>query len=145
MQLPTKDQVYAFGRHVGTALASIIGTLAAVKIISGGDAAQLQGAIDQIGHGTAEVITGISTLTVAITGLIAAFSASPLAQLFRGSKAVMADPVKIEQLRAASIKDKATVTAVTDQLPEVAEVKTVPTSAGVALAQAVPSATVKST
>lgn len=143
MNMPTRDQVFAFGRHVGTAVASIIGTLAAMKIISGGDAAQLQTAIDSIGHGTAEIITGTSTLVVAVTGLIAAFSASPLAQLFSGSKAVMADPAKVAQLRGASVADKASVTAVTDSFPEVKGVLVKPTETGVKLAEAVPSDSVK--
>lgn len=143
MKLPTKDQVYAFGRHVGTALAAIVGTLAAMKVISGGDAQQLQTAIDSISHGTAEVITGVSTLLVALSGLIAALSASPLAQLFNGSKAVMSDPDKIVQLRKASISDKASVTAVTDQIPEIKSVVVAPTPSGTQLAEAVPSESVK--
>lgn len=139
MNLPTSDQLFAFGRHVGTALASIIGTLAALRIISGGDAAQLQNSIDTISHGSAELITGLSTLAVAVTGLIAALSASPLSQLFRGSKSVLADPSQIASLRMASISDKAGVTAVTDKMPEVAQVTTLPTKAGVELANAVTS------
>lgn len=143
MQLPTRDQVFAFGRHVATAAAAAIGTLATLKIISGGDAQQLQSSIDQISHGTAEIVGGIASLTVAATSLLAAFSASPLSQLFNGSRAVMADPVKRAELRMSSISDKASVTAVTDVLPEVASITTLPTKAGAELANSVPSDTVR--
>lgn len=143
MNLPTSDQLFAFGRHVGTALASIVGTLAALRIISGGDATQLQNSIDVIGHSSAELITGLSTLAVAVTGLVAAFSASPLSQLFRGSKSVLADPAQIAGLRMASISDKAGVTAVTDKMPEVESIHTVPTKAGSELADSIPSDSVR--
>lgn len=143
MGLPTKDQVLAFARHVGTAGAAVVGTLAATKLISGGDAQQLQGAIDSISHGTAEIVAGISTLAVAVTGLLAAFSASPLAQLFKGSRNVMADPEKVAQLRSSSVEDKASLAAVTDKMPEVASVVVLPTAAGTRLADLVPSDTVK--
>jgi hypothetical protein len=143
MAAPTKDQVIAAARHVATAGASIVGTLAAMKVISGGDAENIQNAINTIGHGTAEIITGLATLSVAVSGLYSALAASPLAQLFKGSRAVMADPEKVAQLRAAPIEDKASVAAVTDKLPEVASVLVLPTRAGNALADAVPSESVK--
>lgn len=143
MKAPTKDQVFAFARHIGTSAATVIGTLAAMKVISGGDAQQMQGAIDSISHGTAEVVAGLSTLAVAATGLIAALSASPLVQLFKGAKAVMADPEKVADLQTASISDKSCVAAAVDKMPEVAGVALMPTPAGQKLAMAVPSESVQ--
>lgn len=139
----TYDQVKAGGRHVLTSAASIIGTLAAVKIISGGDAASLQASLDHISHGVAEIAAGVTTIVTITSGVYAAISASPLWQLLRGSKAVAADPAKVEQLKKASIADKAPLAILTDKLPEVAGVGTTDTVAGKALANAVPSNTVQ--
>lgn len=90
--LPTADQVKAASRHVGTAVASVLGTLAMLKIVSAGDASALQASFDQISHGAAEFLAGVTALSVAASGAYAAISANPLWQLLRGSKAVSADP-----------------------------------------------------
>lgn len=110
----TGDQVKAFGRHVGTAAASIIGTLAALKVISGGDASNLQGSLDQIGHALAELITAVSAIAVTVSGAYAAISASPLWQLLRGSKAVSASPALAAQVPIATQKE---MVKATDALP----------------------------
>lgn len=136
MNLPTKDQLNAAGRHVGTAVASIIGTLAAVKIISGGDAASLQTSLDQIGHGAAEVLAGITALSVAVSGAYAAISANPLWQLLRGSKAVSASP---SLAASVPLETKQAMVSATDALPGVQNVIAVPE-----IADAVPSNSVQS-
>lgn len=143
MTLPTSDQINAALRHVATAVASIVGTLAAVKIISGGDAASLQASLDHITHGAAEILAGVTTLVTVASGAWAAISASPLGQLLRGSKAVAADPAKMEQLKTMSVEQQAPLVKVTDKLPEVAGVGTTSTAAGQALAAAVPSNSVQ--
>jgi len=114
MNLPTADQVKAFSRHVGTSAASIIGTLAAVKVISGGDAASLQTSLDQIGHGFAEIVTAVSAIAVTVSGAYAAISASPLWQLLRGSKAVSADPILASKVPESTQKE---MVKATDALP----------------------------
>jgi hypothetical protein len=110
----TGDQVKAYGRHVGTAAASVIGTLAAVKVISGGDAASLQASLDQISHGVAEIVTAVSAIAITVSGAYAAISANPLFQLLRGSRAVSADPKLAAQVPEATQKE---MVKATDALP----------------------------
>jgi hypothetical protein len=117
--LPTADQVKAYGRHVGTAVASVIGTLAAVKVISGGDAASLQASLDQISHGVAEIVTAVSAIVVTVSGAYAAISANPLWQLLRGSRAVSADPKLAASVPESTQKE---MVKATDALPTTAAV-----------------------
>lgn len=112
--LPTADQVKAFSRHMGTAVASVIGTLAALKIISSGDASSLQASFDQISHGVAEIVSGLTAVAVTVSGIYAAISASPLWQLLRGSKAVSSDPVLAASIPESTQKE---MVKATDALP----------------------------
>lgn len=114
LSLPTADQVKAYSRHIGTSAASVIGTLAALKLMSGGDAASLQSSLDQISHGFAEVVTGVSAILVTVSGIYAAISASPLWQLLRGSKAVSADPKLAASIPESTQKE---MVRATDALP----------------------------
>lgn len=137
------DQIKQASTHVFTAAASIVGTLAAVKVISGGDATSLQHSLDQIGHGVAEIVAGITALIVAASGAYATFMASPLVALFRSAAAVASDPAKLAQLHATPIEQQVSIVTVADKLPDVAGVGTTRTDAGKALALAVPSNTVQ--
>jgi hypothetical protein len=112
--LPTADQVKAASRHAGTAVASVLGTLAALKIISAGDLSSLQASFDQISHGVAEFVSGVTALCVAATTVYAAISANPLWQLLRGSKAVSADPKLAASIPEATQKE---MVKATDALP----------------------------
>lgn len=96
MKLPTYDQVKAFGRHAVTAAAASVGTLAAVHLISGGDASTLTGYINQINDGVAKIVAGVTGIITIGSGLYAAWSASPLSQLFAVAKQAMdpSSPVK---------------------------------------------------
>lgn len=123
LTLPTADQVKAFGRHVGTSVASIIGTLAAVKVLSGGDAASLQTSLNQISHGVAEILTAASAIAVTVSGVYASISASPLWQLLRGSKAVSADPKLAASVPVSTQKE---MVKATDALPSTVAVVTTP-------------------
>lgn len=132
----TLDQTKAAGRHVLTAAASIVGTLAAVKVISGGDASSLQTSLDQISHGAAEVLAGITTIATVASASYAAISASPLWQLLRGSKAVSASP---SLAASVPLETKQAMVSATDALPGVQNVIAVPE-----IADAVPSNSVQS-
>lgn len=132
----TGDQVKAYSRHVFTAAASVIGTLAALKIVSGGDASTLQASLDQFSHGFAEMVAAVSTIAVTVSGAYAALSASPLWQLLRGAKAVSASPALAAQVPLETQKE---VVKATDKLPTVATVVASPE-----VANAIPSASVQS-
>lgn len=136
MQVPTQDQLKASGRHVLTMVAAVIGTLAALKVISAGDAANLQSSLDQISHGAAEFLTGVTALVVALSGAYAAISANPIWQLLRGAKAISADPTLAAQV---PLETKQEMVKATDKLPGVDSVVASPE-----IANAVPSNTVQS-
>lgn len=138
MRLPTKDEVLAFSRHAGTSAASVVGTLAALKIISGGDASSLQSSIDQISHGVAEIVTGVSALGAAAMGIFAALSANPLWQLIKGSRAVAANPSIVQQGNI-SVADQASVAKAAIEMPKVESIVAAPE-----VAAAVPSPLVQS-
>jgi hypothetical protein len=143
MNAPTQDQVLAAGRHVVSYAMGGVSMFAALHLITGGDAQSAANALNTIGHGFSEIVAGVATLATVATGAYAAFSANPLVQLLRGSKAVAADPAKQIQLQTATVDQKAALVSVTDKLPEVAGVGTTSTDAGKALADAVPSNTVQ--
>lgn len=138
----TMDQAKAFGRHARTAVLTGAGTLAGMKIISGGDLSTLQTSFDQISHGVSEIVLGVTALATLATGIIAAVSANPVFQMLRGLMAVSKDPAKIEQVKeAASIEQKAALVAATDNLDEVKGVPLKPTDEGRTIASLVPSPT----
>jgi len=117
--LPTADQVKAASRHGVTMVMTVVGTMATLKIISGGDAAALQSSLDQISHGAAELLAGVTALSVAVSGAYAAISANPLWQLLRGSKAVSADPKLAASVPESTQKE---MVKATDALPTTAAV-----------------------
>lgn len=140
MNLPTQGQVIAAGRHVATSVASVIGTLAAVKLLSGGDAASLQTSIDQFSHGVAEIFAAVSAIVVTVSGAYAALSANPIVQMLKGLLSIAKDPSKIEQVKdAASIEQKAALVATTNNLDSVKGVPLQNTSEGLAIQTLVPS------
>jgi len=98
---------------------TVVGTMATLKIISGGDAAALQSSLDQISHGAAELLAGVTALSVAVSGAYAAISANPLWQLLRGSKAVSADPKLAASVPESTQKE---MVKATDALPTTAAV-----------------------
>lgn len=143
MNAPTQDQVLAAGRHVVSYAMGGISMFAALHLVTGGDAQSATNALNTIGHGFSEIVAGVATLATIASGTYAALAASPLAQLFRSTKAIAADPAKQAQLQSATIDQKAAIVSITDKLPEVAGVGTSATPAGKALADAVPSNTVQ--
>lgn len=80
MQWPTSDQTNSFLRHVYTATA----TAASVLVIVGlnqSNATALGNAVHQIGDGAASIIAGVGALIPIITGIYAAWTASPFSRL----------------------------------------------------------------
>lgn len=80
MNLPTNDQVNSALRHVYTA----VGTASAVLVMVGlsqTDATALGAAVHKIGDGFASIIAGIGMLIPIVSGLYAAWSASPFSRL----------------------------------------------------------------
>lgn len=110
MDTPTYSQVAAVGRHVLTAGATVVTTLAVLHVLSADDASKVNDAFSQIGSGIASLTAGITTLIGVGSGLYAAWTASPFSQI----KSVAA-------------------------MPNVAGVVTVPTVEGKALAESIPS------
>ena len=86
MQTPTPAQLSAFGRHVLTASASVVTTLAVLSILKPADAASATSAIDQISTGVKSIIAGATTLIGLGSGLYAALTASPLWQMLAVAK-----------------------------------------------------------
>lgn len=91
MNLPTQSQYISFGRHVISYAMGGITMFAALHLISGGDATNLTSALNQLSHGAAEVITALGTIIATVSGIYAAWSASPLSQLLAVAKQA-ADP-----------------------------------------------------
>jgi hypothetical protein len=138
----TVDQLKSAGRHVGSIAAGAVLGAASLKLISGGDASSLQSSFDQIGHGLTEVFAGVAALAAAATTAYATISANPVVRLLRGLIEVKSDPTKMEQVKNASLADKANLISVTDALTEVEGVPLTPTKDGNAIAQLVPSQSV---
>lgn len=125
MALPTQDQVLAGGRHVFSYLGGAVTMFAALHLITGGDAESASKALSQIGNGFAEIITGLGTLMAVASGVYATWSANPLVQFLKGSKAVAAAP---DIVRAAQVSDadQAAVAKAAVQLPKVETVVAAP-------------------
>lgn len=143
MNLPTQHQFAVAGMHVATAAAAVVATLGFTHILSEGQVADATQAISTIGDGLGKIMTGLGTLIALASGIYATIQSSPFASLFRSSKEIAADPVRLDQLRATPLAQQAPLVTVTDRLPDVAGVGTTGTAAGAALAQAVPSNTVQ--
>jgi hypothetical protein len=80
MLMPTADQVNSFMRHVYSA----VGVAVAVAVTFGLNpdlAATIAPAVHQIGDGLAKVIAGITALIPVVSGLYAAWTASPFSKL----------------------------------------------------------------
>lgn len=86
MDVPTKSQVIAAGRHALTFAMGGITAAAALHVISPSDATSATAAVNQISAGLASIIAGLTTLVGIASGLYAAWSASPLSQIFAVKK-----------------------------------------------------------
>ncbi len=145
MNLPTQHQLIVAGTAVATSAASVVATLGFVHLLSPADAANATAAISQIGDGLAKIMAGAGTLATIVAALIATIRSSPFASLFRAATDIASDPAKMDQLKGTPLAQQAPLVAVTDKLPDVANVGTARTDAGFALARAVPSVTVQPT
>ena len=138
MALSTQDQVLAGGRHVFSYLGGAVTMFAALHLITGGDAESASKALSQIGNGFAEIITGAGTLVAVISGVYATWSANPLVQFLKGSKAVAAAPEIVKGAKVSDA-DQAAVATAAVQLPKVDSVVAAPE-----VANSVPSPAVQS-
>jgi|GEM_PF-4057400 len=143
MNLPTQHQVAVASSALAVSATSVIATLGFVHLLNPADAANATAAVSQIGDGLAKILAGSGTLITIGTGVFMTIKSSPLASLFRASKTIAADPGLTEQVKAATLADKAPLVILTDKLPEVARIPTTNDEAGRALAKAVPSDTVQ--
>jgi hypothetical protein len=144
MNLPTQHQIAVAGTAAATSAASVIATLGFVHLLNPADVSNATAAISQIGDGFAKIMAGSGTLIAIGAGLVATVRSSPFASLFRAANDIASDPDKMAQLKTTPLAQQAPLVAVTDKLPDVAGVGTTSTTAGVALAEAVPSFTVRS-
>jgi hypothetical protein len=143
MNLPNQHQIAVVGTHVATASAAVIATLGFAHVISPADVNNAGQAISQISDGLGKVMAGVGTLFGIASGVYAFINSSPLTSFLRSSKTVAASPALTEQVKVATLADKAPLVAITDKLPEVVGVGTTRTQAGQDLAAAVPSMTVQ--
>jgi hypothetical protein len=138
----TKHQLAVAGTHVVVGASGFIGAMAYFGVLSPD---QIVSATDDVKRIAAD-LEDLYTATAGLVGIsitaYAAVKSGPLASLFRAAATIAADPSKMAKMEAASISDKANVVAITDKLPEVAGINTVPTTEGKALAMSVPSPTV---
>lgn len=138
MRIPTQDQVLASGRHVVTFAGGAVTAFAALHLITGGDAQSAAEALNKIGHGFAEIVTGLGALVGIVSATFAALSANPLWQLIKGSRAVAANPM-IARQGNISDADQASVAKAAIEMPKVENIVAAPE-----VARAVPSPLVQS-
>lgn len=81
MPLPTQQQVSAAGRHVLTFSMGVVTAMAALHVISSGDAATISQAISGISSGLAAIATAAAPLIAIVSGWYAAYTASHKAQV----------------------------------------------------------------
>ena len=135
MRLPTQDEANAFVRHIVTFGCGGVTMFAALHLITGGDSQAATTALNQIGHGLSEIITGAGTLIAIGSGVMAALSASPLLQLLKGANAVANNPALAKQV---PVQTQAAVAAAAVEMPKIDTVVAAPE-----VANAVPSPNVK--
>lgn len=124
-RIPTQDEVLAFGRHIVTFAGGGVTMFAALHLITGGDAESAANALNKIGSGFAEIVTGVGTLIAIASGVFASLSANPLVQFLKGSRAVAANPDIVRQA-AVSDADQAVVAKAAVELPKVDRVVAAP-------------------
>lgn len=125
VRIPTQDEVLAFGRHIVTFAGGGVTMFAALHLITGGDAESAANALNKIGSGFAEIVTGVGTLIAIASGVFASLSANPLVQFLKGSRAVAANP-DIVKKAVVSDADQAVVAKAAVELPKVDRVVAAP-------------------
>lgn len=89
----SQAQVAAMGRHALTFSMGAVSSLAAVHVISAGDAATISGSISQISTGVADIAAGLAPLIAIASGWYAAWSASHKSQVAAVTAAVASGDV----------------------------------------------------
>jgi hypothetical protein len=77
----SQSQVMAIGRHVATAIGGAAAFAVSLHFLSSGDADTIVKAVNQIATGFTSIVTGVLALVPIASGLWAAYSASPKAQI----------------------------------------------------------------
>lgn len=143
MPLPTQHQFAVAGTHIAAGAAAVVATLGFTHIATPDQVSDATTAIGQISDGVALIMKGGGTLFGIGVAIYAFVKSGPFSSLFRAAAAISADPSKMDQLKSLTVAEQAPLVAVTDKLPNVANVATTPTAAGQQLALAVPSTTVQ--
>ena len=86
MELPTKGQAIAFGRHIVSYSMGALTAGVALHIVSDGQAHDATTAITQISTGVGSILAGCTTLIALASGIWAAWKSSPFATLLQASK-----------------------------------------------------------
>ena len=73
---PSGDQINSGLRHVYTSVASIVGTLAVVGVVTQGDATTISNAVHKIGECVSSIIAGVSALIPIVSAAYAMWSTS---------------------------------------------------------------------
>jgi spore maturation protein SpmB len=81
MNLPSRAQAVAFGRHVVSFSMGVVAALAATHIATSDQAQSAATALTEIGQGVASIVTGASTLIAVASALWATVSASLKSQI----------------------------------------------------------------
>jgi len=144
MNLPTQHQLVVLGTHVAGIAAGAVSALAFAGVLSQAQVGDATSDIKRIWADLQDLYgaaAGLVGLGLAAYGTV---KSGPFASLFRAATEIASDPAKMAQLKTSTLNEQAPLVAVTDKLPDVANVGTMPTKEGVALATAVPSLTVQS-
>lgn len=113
MNIPTKDQTVAFGRHVVTFSMGVVTAASLMHLITPDQSGSATNAIQQISEGLKEIIAGMTTLVALASALWASISASPLRQLLTVASSPQVEQVVVKPALAdvAAKNDKINTTA----------------------------------
>ena len=81
MELPSQSQVLAAGRHVVSYSMGAVTALAAVHLISSGDATTIANSINQISQGMALIFAGLGPIIALASGWWATYTSSSKVQI----------------------------------------------------------------
>lgn len=140
---PTQHEWAVLGTHTVAAAGTGIAVAAFAGVFDQAQVTEATGYVKRIASDVSDLIGAVSGLIALVSAGFAVLRSGPLGSLIRAASTIAGSQKFTDQLKAAPLGDKATVVAITDQIPEVAGVGTSNTPAGKALATAVPSNTVQ--
>jgi hypothetical protein len=140
---PTKHQWAVVGSHVVVGAGATIATLSFTGLLSGTDVATATDDVKRIAADVADFCGAVASLASIAMVVFSTVRSGPIGSFFRAAAAIASSPKLTEQAKTATLDEKAPAVAIVDKLPEVAGVGTTNTTAGRALATAVPSDSVQ--